>query len=398
MKKILYISIISALFFSTQVLASLKNTNPNDSIDISLLTCSPGDEIYSLFGHTAIRYQDRKHGIDIVFNYGMFSFQTPHFLWRFILGETDYQLGVTDYQNFATEYEYYGRGVKEQILNLSKEEKNKLFTSLKRNYLPENRVYRYNFFFDNCATRPRNMIENCINGEIKYATSPVAISFRDIIHKYTAKHPWERFGIDLCLGVKADKPISNRAEMFAPEYLYKSFASASIVNITKEKRKLVFSSKELIHQRSIKAPIHNNIPTPLQSFLLVFIITTSLTIYELKNKKNYWIIDLCLFSAAGIAGCIIAFLAVFSVHPTVSPNYLLFVLHPLHILALPFLIYTAKNKRKNWYHIVNLAVLTLFILLWGVIPQRFDFAILPLALSLLIRSASNIILAYKKHK
>lgn len=185
-----------------------------DSIRFSLLTCGAGEEIYSLFGHTAIRYENFTRGIDAVFNYGIFSFNTPNFILRFTLGETDYQLGVTSYKQFAYEYTWTGRDVWQQTLNLNAEEKKKLLALLEENYLPQNRIYRYNFFYDNCATRPRDQIERAVQGTLEYADDMTSfqtgISFRDIVHQYTIGHSWARFGIDLCLGSQADKDISRR--------------------------------------------------------------------------------------------------------------------------------------------------------------------------------------------
>ena len=224
------------IFSNGQAIAS-----GNDSIRLSLLTCAPGEEIYSLFGHTAIRYEDPANGIDAVFNYGLFSFNTPNFILRFSLGETDYQLGATDYARFAAEYAFDGRSVWQQTLNLSKEEKAELIRLLQENYLPENRVYRYNFFYDNCATRPRDKIEESIDGKVIYPAEPQdgSLSFRDIVHQYCKGHPWARFGIDLCIGSEADRPITQRQMMFAPFYLMDAFAGAQIVHDSVQ-RPLVF--------------------------------------------------------------------------------------------------------------------------------------------------------------
>ena len=164
MKRFFLYTILS--FFLLLPSAGQAPANSNDSIRLSLLTCAPGEEIYSLFGHTAIRYENPSQGIDAVFNYGLFSFNTPNFIFRFSLGETDYQLGVTDYEHFAAEYAFYGRSVWQQTLNLTDEEKTKLIQLLQENYRPENRVYRYNFFYDNCATRPRDKIEESIAGKV----------------------------------------------------------------------------------------------------------------------------------------------------------------------------------------------------------------------------------------
>ena len=370
--------------------------NGNDSIRLSLLTCAPGEEIYSLFGHTAIRYEDPANGIDAVFNYGLFSFNTPNFIFRFSLGETDYQLGATDYAHFAAEYAFDGRSVWQQTLNLSKEEKAELIRLLQENYRPENRIYRYNFFYDNCATRPRDKIEESIIGKVIYPSEPQdgSRSLRDIVHQYCKGHPWARFGIDLCIGSEADRPITQRQMMFAPFYLMDAFAGAQIANDSIQ-RPLV-SDKALIVDAVSDEEEGGWMPTPLQCSLLLFILTAAATIYSLRKRTGLWGVDLVLFGTAGIVGCVLAFLALFSEHPAVSSNFLLLVFHPGQLLFLPYIIYCVRKGKKCWYLTLNLIVLTLFIALFPLIPQRFDFAVVPLALCLLIRSASNLILTSKK--
>lgn len=225
-----FFSYIILSFFLLLLPTGQASANNNDSIRLSLLTCAPGEEIYSLFGHTAIRYENPSQGIDVVFNYGLFSFNTPNFIFRFSLGETDYQLGATDYERFAAEYAFFGRSVWQQTLNLTDEEKTELIRLLQENYRPENRVYRYNFFYDNCATRPRDKIEESIAGKVIYPAEPQdgSLTFRDIVHQYCKGHPWARFGIDLCIGSEADQPITQRQMMFAPFYLMDAFDGAQI--------------------------------------------------------------------------------------------------------------------------------------------------------------------------
>ena len=367
-----------------------------DSIRFSLLTCGAGEEIYSLFGHTAIRYENFTRGIDAVFNYGIFSFNTPNFILRFTLGETDYQLGVTSYKQFAYEYTWTGRDVWQQTLNLNAEEKKKLLALLEENYLPQNRIYRYNFFYDNCATRPRDQIERAVQGTLEYADDMTSfqtgISFRDIVHQYTIGHSWARFGIDLCLGSQADKDITRRQMMFAPFYLKDFLAKAQLKNAQGMERPLVSSEDHII--QSPQQTSTEETPSPLQTAFLLFTIVTIATAYGIYRRKSLWLLDLLLFLAAGVAGCILAFLASFSQHPAVSPNYLLFLFHPLHLLCLPWMIKRVKKKEKSIYMWANIIVLTFFILLWGIIPQEFNLAVLPLALSLWIRSASNLYLTY----
>lgn len=376
-----------------------KQTVPpatEDSIRFSLLTCGAGEEIYSLFGHTAIRYENFTRGIDAVFNYGIFSFNTPNFILRFTLGETDYQLGVTSYKQFAYEYTWTGRDVWQQTLNLNAEEKKKLLALLEENYLPQNRIYRYNFFYDNCATRPRDQIERAVQGTLEYADDMTSfqtgISFRDIVHQYTIGHSWARFGIDLCLGSQADKDITRRQMMFAPFYLKDFLAKAQLKNAQGMERPLVSSEDHII--QSPQQTSTEEAPSPLQTAFLLFTIVTIATAYGIYRRKSLWLLDLLLFLAAGVAGCILAFLASFSQHPAVSPNYLLFLFHPLHLLCLPWMIKRVRKKEKSIYMWANITVLTFFILLWGIIPQEFNLAVLPLALSLWIRSASNLYLTY----
>jgi len=383
MKRFFSYTILS--FFLLLLPTGQASANNNDSIRLSLLTCAPGEEIYSLFGHTAIRYENPSQGIDIVFNYGLFSFNTPNFIFRFSLGETDYQLGATDYERFAAEYAFFGRSVWQQTLNLTDEEKTELIRLLQENYRPENRVYRYNFFYDNCATRPRDKIEESIAGKVIYPAEPQdgSLTFRDIVHQYCKGHPWARFGIDLCIGSEADQPITQRQMMFAPFYLMDAFDGAQIKSDSIQRP--LITANELVVDA-----------TPLQCTLLLFILTTAATIYGIRRRTGLWGIDLFLFGIAGIVGCVLAFLALFSQHPAVSSNFLLLVFHPGQLLFLPYIIYCVRKGKKCWYLTLNLVVLTLFIVLFPVIPQRFDFAVVPLALVLLIRSASNLIVTSKK--
>lgn len=389
---------LSLLLLSITIVARPTPTeNPTDSIRISLLTCTPGNEIYALFGHTAIRYENLTQKQDIVFNYGIFSFQTPNFVWRFVKGETDYRLGAERYRTFRSNYEQEGRGIQQQALNLTTEEANNLYQLLLTNYQPENSVYRYNFLYDNCSSRARDKIEESLQltgKRITYTEKESQKSFRNIIHEHCTNHKWDQFGMDFCLGSKADKLISYREEMFAPFYLLRAIDDAKIEDSTGIQRNLV-DSKQILLEPTQK-PANENPFSPMRIFLLLFILTTAATIYGIKKKKSLWGIDLLLFAIAGAGGSVVFLLSFFSEHPAVSPNFLIFAFHPLHLLFLPFVLYKEAKGRRSRYHQLNLLVLTLFILLWPAIPQYFNPAVLPLALCLLIRSMSNIILTPKR--
>lgn len=376
---------------------SLPVSAAEDSIRVSLLTCSPGTEIYALFGHTAIRYEDKAKGADWVFNYGMFSFRTPNFVMRFIKGETDYQLGVVPYTYFEEEYSERGSYVEQQVLNLTFREKARLLQLLEANYLPENRTYRYNYFYDNCTTRARDKIEESIEGQVVYPKDGNKRSFRDIIHQYTAGHEWSELGIDLCLGSEADLPIDERSQMFAPFYMLHAADGAVIRQADGTERPLVLDKQRIVHP-SLKVQEKEFPVTPMQAALVLLVFTILMGWAELHYKKYLWGVDILLFGAQGIAGCVIAFLFFFSVHPTVGSNYLLILFNPLPLVCLPVMIYKTIKRKGDLYHRINTVVLTLFIAFWGVIPQEFNLVVLPLALSLLTRSLTHIIICRKRHK
>ncbi len=389
-----YVLLVGMLFLLS--MGVRLKAEPTDSIRISLLTCSPGTQIYTLFGHTALRYEEPARGIDVVFNYGMFSFKAPNFIWRFVKGETDYMLGVTPFDYFQEEYTERGSSVYQQTLNLLPEEKKKLTELLEWNSRKENRVYRYNFFYDNCTTRARDRIEECIDGAVCYLEGGRELSFRDIVHQYTKGHEWAQFGIDICLGSRADELIDYRVQMFAPFYLLNAADSARIMEPNGQERPLISVKETLIPASGDGVECEYYWLKPLAAGWLLFFITLLISLYGIWKRKIEWWLDILLFGAAGAAGCVIAFLVFFSVHPTVSPNYMLFLLNPIHLFYLPFQVYLSVKREKDWYHWINLVVLTLFIMLFGCFPQEFNPAVLPLAASLWLRSASHVVLMYKK--
>ena len=367
----------------------------SDSIRLSLLTCAPGTEIYALFGHSAIRYEHPALQRDWVFNYGMFSFSEPNFVMRFVKGETDYQLGVIPYSYFEAEYAERGSSVYQQVLNLTAEEKVNLVKALQENYLPANRVYRYNYFYDNCTTRARDKIEECIDGKVVYTTPTHEVTFRDIIHEYTEGHEWSEFGIDLCLGADADKPIDLRQQMFAPFYMLEAARGAMIqrgdtlVPLVKEEFKVV----DVVRTPEPGFPI-----SPMAGACVLLAVTMVVVGVGVRKGHISCIWDGFLFGLQGIGGCVIAFLFFFSVHPTVGSNWMLVLLNPIPLFYLPFMIYQSLGRKKDAYHGVNAAVLTFFMILMPLIPQEFNLTVLPLALSLWLTSVGHLFIYNRNHQ
>ena len=366
-----------------------------DSIRFSLLTCAPGTEIYSLFGHTAIRYENYTRRIDVVFNYGMFSFNTPNFIFRFVAGETDYQLGITPYSYFEAEYAMRGSSVYQQVLNLTQSEKERLLTILENNYLPENRIYRYNYFYDNCTTRARDKIEECIEGKVVYPDSLSGKSYRSIVHEFTAGSPWDELGIDLCLGAEADKEINKRQQMFSPFYMKYYASNAYIVDAGGTRRPLILDETKIVDVEPEEVQ-PGFILSPLMCGALFLALCVVMAWGQWKTQRIWWGWDIVLYGLQGLAGCIIAFLFFFSVHPTVGSNWLLILFNPIPLLYLPFMVYKAVKRKKDYYHVGNMVYLTLFITILPCCGQEFNLTVLPLALGLLVTSASHVLVWNKK--
>jgi hypothetical protein len=364
-----------------------------DSVRISLLTCAPGTEVYALFGHTAIRYENPPQGQDWVYNYGMFSFSEPNFVMRFVKGETDYQLGRIPFRYFEAEYAMRGSAVYQQVLNLTHEEKVKLISLLEENYRPVNRIYRYNYFYDNCTTRARDKIEESIDGQVVYPEGKTNVSFRHIIHEFTAGHDWSEFGIDLCLGADADKRIGVRQQMFAPFYMMHLASEAmihradTIVPFVSEEFKVVDVEQE---------PGESFWCSPMTAAILLLFLTLMVVGWGIRRGRIPWAWDVLLFGAQGIGGIVVSFLFFFSVHPTVGSNWLIILFNPLPLIYLPWMIYKHVKGKKDLYHGINAACLTSFIILMPLLQQKFNLTVLPLALCLLLTSVGHLYIYRRK--
>lgn len=370
--------------------ASRAQGSAADSVEVSLLTCAPGDEVYSLYGHTALRYHDLRTGGDWTFNYGVFNFNKPFFVLRFVFGHTDYELGIMPYQAFCEEYRRHGRWVVEQVINLTPEEKKKLYYALADNYRPENRTYRYNYFYDNCTTRARDMIEMCIGGTIKYATAKESPrpTYRQMIHEKTEGHPWAEFGDDLCIGAKADMEADARQQQFLPENLMRAFGEATITD-SKGKRPLVKETRLAVD--ASLPPVKGGFPlTPRHCAYILLFASATIAIVEARRKKTFKAWDIALFTCVGIAGIVVTAL-LFSEHPTTSTNLQALVLNPLPLFFLPSI---ARRKPTFWR---IFAVLTALFLI-GALFQDYADGMVIVALCLLTRCAANLAPARKQHK
>ena len=353
--------------------------NAMDSVEVSLLTCSPHEEIYSLYGHTALRWHDLRSDEDLAFNWGIFNFKKPYFVLRFVFGLTDYELGGIPMKYFVKEYESVGSSVTEQVLNLTSEEKQRLFQALLRNLQPENRIYRYNYFYDNCSTRPRDIIEQCINGELKYADrEDFTPSYRDMIHICTRNHSWATFGNDMLLGVKADLATNRRQQEFLPEHLLYDFDRAQIYAngeyrpLVKERRTLVPAGVQMIEPDFLFSP--------MECACALLILSLVILVFEWRKKKTYRLWDGLLMVAQGLVGLLL-FVMLFSQHPTTSTNLQLLLFNPLPFFFLPAVL---RRRSIRWWHILTM-LFVLFMI--GSLFQHYAEGMHIVALCLLLRSA-----------
>ncbi|MDR1601721.1 MAG: DUF4105 domain-containing protein [Tannerella sp.] len=366
---------------------SLQAQNPlSDKAQISLLTCSPSDRAaYTLYGHTAIRVRDTT-GLDFVFNYGIFDFTKPNFIYRFTKGETDYMLGVYKYEEFIIDYQMRGSEVYEQTLNLQAREKNALWQALVINALPENRTYRYSFFYDNCSTRPVLLIERFVDGLLEYEKYTESCTYRDAINKCTRDYPWLTFGCDLVLGMPADEVMTRKTSFFLPENVKNAFAHARIVRSDETSQPLVSASSAIVEAIEDDEPAHSNRFTPWWCGCLVFAFAVGVTIAERQTRKYFRWFDILIFTLAGLAGCILFFLCFVSVHRGIWPNISVLWLHPFHLAGGIFFAVKKLNKAVFYYHFVNFVALFVMSVGWLFIPQHLNMAFIPLIASLLLRS------------
>ncbi len=381
MKFLLFLLIyLSFMVFQPQIQA--QTLSPDASV--SILTCDPGQDVYSMYGHTAIRITDPEQRLDIVFNYGLFSFDTPNFMYRFAKGQTDYLMGDEKFSSFIPQYEEEQRSVYEQVLNLSSEGKSLLFQALLQNVRTENRQYRYNFFMDNCATRVRDMIERNAGVKIHFTDNHPTESYRDLIKKFHHSFRWIDLGIDLLVGKKSDQAVSAYGQMFLPEYLMNQFSKAEI-SVDGKLQPLVLETRTLKEFPNTK--LNSDLPWPSFVFGIIFLIVAAISVRGFLRKRRIVWLDYGLFAITGFAGFIIGWFTLYSEHPAMSPNFNLLWAFPLNLIFA--VIWSFRKWRKyTFYYFYLVGALLILSLVMG---QQFNPVVYFIELTLLVRVGVNLI-------
>ncbi|ARS37002.1 DUF4105 domain-containing protein [Pontibacter actiniarum] len=356
---------------------------------ISLITCSSGPELYAIFGHSAVRVNDPASGLDIIFNYGTFDFNEPNFYLKFARGKLRYKLSVAYFRDFVYSYSMDNRSVYEQELNLTEAEKQKYWAFLTNNYLPANRFYLYDFFFDNCATRIRDGLEATFPNQLAFNISQFDkdYSFRNLIDLYLGPQPWGDFGIDLALGARIDQEATPYQYMFLPEYLSKGFANATLAQGGQPKPLTL--ERRVIFERD-PIPMEAGWFTPqllLWAFLLV---TVALTVADFVKRRRSRVFDMVLFFLMGLLGIVLLLLWFATDHQATAYNFNLLWAVPTHAVVAFFL---GRQVLREWvrkYMLVTAILAAVVLIGWPLWPQLYHAAFLPLVVALALRAAYTV--------
>jgi hypothetical protein len=359
------------------------SSQPGNDTLVFLLTCGPGTETYSIYGHSALRIIHNAKKSDYVYNWGVFDFDTPNFAWKFAKGRLDYMLGVESIQGFLQIYYFEKRFVLSQKMNLSPSETARLIGLINENLEPENIKYRYDFFYDDCSTRIRDLIEKAVGEKLLYPPDEKEKSptFRDMTGKYQNPFPWLKFGIDLIMGSPGDKNAPYRDRMFLPIDLQKALTE-SVVNrdgkmipLLQNPDKILDFDPPEIKQRFLLMPAF--------IFTIAFIFILILSALVKRKKFIYWF-DIVLYFVFSILAVLMIFFNFFTDHQQMRWNLNIIWLNPIILIC--FVLIIIKREGTFWFRLL-FYISVVFLTLHFLLPQSFNIAILPLTLILLIRSS-----------
>ena len=356
----------------------------DDEIKFSVVTIGPYEsELYSAFGHSGIRYVDKKNNIDHFYNYGIFDFNQPNFYLNFLNGKLLYMVAKYDYRTAEKYYINEDRYIKEQVLDLNESEKILLYNILEQNIRPENRTYLYNYVYDNCATKIRDVLDNVYGGSLSFTSEPEKKSFRQLMDLYLEKNKWGDLGIDICLGPEIDYDVSFNEEMFLPDYLFKG-----IENAVRDGDKNIVSITNIINLQ--KEDFQSYSLSPNYIFLIFFIISIYLSFRQVKYGIKYFVFDSIYLMISGIIGCLLVYLWFFTDHLS-SYNFNIVWAMPFNIIISILILVNPNSSLVKWYMFLYSVLLFSLMILWNWIPQDLNEILLFFILGITLRLSVNFI-------
>ncbi len=353
--------------------------------EISILTIGPGSELYDKFGHSAFRIKDTLSGVDVAFNYGVYDFNTPNFYTKFAQGKLLYELRVSYYQSFFESYVAQNRWVKEQTLNLTKEEKQAVSDFLWNNALPENKKYKYDFFFDNCATKIRDVIQEVLGDKLEFKEDHLKeeLTFRQLIQQNLQANSWGSMGIDIALGAVIDRKAKPIEYQFLPEYIFEGAANA-FINRNGASESLVKHTTVLFENNPTPAA-NNFLLSPLFILGLLGLLIVFVTYRDYKRNTRSRYLDTFLFFFTGLIGIFLLLLWFATDHTATANNYNLLWAFPISILVIFAISKKKVSPKLKRYTLLLLLLLILLTIHWITGVQVFAIALLPLLVALLVR-------------
>ena len=364
-------------------LAFAQKTTLSPQAELSVITCGPGEgELYASFGHSAFRVLDISNRIDRVYNYGTFNFDTPNFYMKFARGKLLYELRAYNFGQFLQSYHRENRWVKGQVLDLEQDELQAVFDFLENNARPENRSYKYDFFYDNCSTKLYDVLEEVLGDRLIFNKpfDQLEYTHRDLIELYMEPQPWGDFGIDLALGADIDRKATAREYMFLPDFVFEAFTSIQLRE-GEEEKPIVKRTEEILLSYD-KADARENL-SPFQLFSILLLLVLFFTYRDHRKDKRNKVLDFLIFLVTGVAGLVMLLLWFATDHTATVNNFnVLWAFAPNLIFA--FLI--GKNARWNqWYLVTLLLLLDLLVVLWLFKVQVFHYALIPILAALYVR-------------
>lgn len=353
--------------------------------EISILTIGPGAELYDKFGHSAFRIKDSLSGVDVVFNYGVYDFDTPNFYTKFAQGKLLYELGISDYQPFYRSYVAQNRWVKEQVLNLTQEEKQGISDFLWNNGLPQNKKYKYDFFYDNCATKIRDVMWEVLGNKLEFHEDHIkeALTFRQLIQQNLQANTWGSMGIDIALGAVIDRKAKPIEYQFLPEYVYEGAANAEITR-NNETVDLVKSTK-VLYENKLTESGNNFLLSPLFILGLIGLLIIYITYRDYKRNVRSRYLDVFIFSYTGLIGIFLLLLWFATDHSATANNYNLLWAFPISLFFIWAILKRDIALSSKRYVLLLILLLVLLTIHWITGVQVFAIALLPLLIALAIR-------------